>query len=177
MTIANGINTDILEVFPPLTEALVHYLNNLGEEAKRRFGPHTFSRQGIIDFYTNHPLHHGYVALSGGSSIVAYCTLRMGYLPADRPRLQTYNLKLQENTVATYAPSVADGWQGKGLATAMLRHLMQLCKSQKNVHNLLLWGGVQATNHKAIAFYQKNGFKVIGQFEYNGPNLDMMLQF
>ena len=38
-----------------------------------------------------------------------------------------------------------------------------------------LWGGVQCNNEKAVNFYLKHGFRILGQFEYNGWNYDMVL--
>ena len=45
----------------------------------------------------------------------------------------------------------------------------------RNVKQLILWGGVQIDNIKAVRFYQKNGFRSLGHFQYNGLNEDMML--
>lgn len=38
---------------------------------------------------------------------------------------------------------------------------------------MLLWGGVQATNERAIRYYTRNGFEPVGRFWHNGKdNLD-----
>ena len=45
---------------------------------------------------------------------------------------------------------------------------------QKGVNRIVLWGGVQATNEKAVNFYKKHGFIELGHFEHNGSNVDMV---
>lgn len=40
---------------------------------------------------------------------------------------------------------------------------------------IILWGGVQAGNEKAVSYYLKHGFRTVGQFEHNGNNYDMIL--
>jgi hypothetical protein len=42
-------------------------------------------------------------------------------------------------------------------------------------NRIILWGGVQVENKKAVGYYLKNGFSILGQFEYNGANYDMVL--
>ena len=37
-----------------------------------------------------------------------------------------------------------------------------------------MWGGVQMDNEKAVNFYKRNDFRMLGQFTYNGENYDMI---
>ena len=47
---------------------------------------------------------------------------------------------------------------------------------KKKYKQVLLWGGVQATNARAVHFYEKHGFKNIGSFWHDGKdNYDMVL--
>ena len=47
---------------------------------------------------------------------------------------------------------------------------------RKGYKNLVLWGGVQATNYRAVHFYKKLGFQTIGSFWHDGKdNFDMVL--
>jgi len=43
------------------------------------------------------------------------------------------------------------------------------------IRRIILWGGVQAGNEKAVRYYLKHGFRTSGQFEHNGNNFDMIL--
>jgi diamine N-acetyltransferase len=42
------------------------------------------------------------------------------------------------------------------------------------IRHLVLWGGVQAGNERAIRFYEKIGYRPMGRFFYEGrENFDM----
>ena len=58
---------------------------------------------------------------------------------------------------ALLAPSVSDEYQSKGLGNRLLEVMISKLKEMHRKH-LILWGGVQADNSKALAFYEKNGF-------------------
>jgi GNAT superfamily N-acetyltransferase len=155
-------------------ERLCAYLDGLGSVTKKRFGPHAFEHNAIAEFYTD-LTNQGYLAIDRATTeIIAYAIIRLGYLQHDCVRLQAYGLTLDQKTDCTFAPSVADAWQSAGIGQALLQYILSdLQQSQKQ--RLILWGGVQSDNHKAVNFYLKNGFKILGCFQYNGDNYDMML--
>lgn len=157
-------------------ENLFIYLNQLSLTTRKRFGPHAFDRGSIIDFYRDlHATKLGYIALNiETGEIVAYAIIKTGYLDHEIERLQAYGLKLNPLTDCAFAPSVADKWQGKGIGNQLLHFIINDLKT-RNIKRILLWGGVQADNERAIRYYQKNDFVQIGQFEYNGLNNDMIL--
>lgn len=155
---------------------LYDYLQNLSAESKRRFGPHSFDRQSIEDFYQKPEEQLGYLALDPATrAIVAYAIVKVGFFEHDRFRLEGYGLKLDSRTDCNYAPSVADAWQGCGLGNAMFQQIKSDL-SAGGITRMILWGGVQSDNEKAIRFYRKNGFKTLGSFEYHGMNEDMILE-
>ena len=79
------------------------------------------------------------------------------------------------NTTITFAPSVADAFQNSGLGSKMFSAILEDLK-ELSFKNIVLWGGVQATNTRAIHFYEKNGFTRIANFWYdNKDNIDMVL--
>jgi diamine N-acetyltransferase len=154
-------------------DGLLHYLHHLSAETKSRFGPHPFNREAVIDFYNN-PLHHGYVAEDAETNeIIAYAVIKTGYLEHDKPRLQSYHIEPNSKTDCTFAPSVADAWQGFGTGNSLFGFILSQLRAQ-GFARIILWGGVQAGNQHAVHYYQKNGFVTLGQFEYNGPNYDMI---
>ncbi len=156
-------------------EALLCYVNNLSPETKSRFGPHAFDADAVIRFY-NTPGITGFVTVNKeNSSIIAYAIIKNGILEHDRQRLSAYQYHDIENNSCTYAPSVADNFQGKGIGKMMFDYLLTDCR-QKMFKRIILWGGVQTTNEKALQFYRKLGFIPLGQFEYNGLNQDMVLE-
>jgi diamine N-acetyltransferase len=153
---------------------LLYYLHHLSAETKSRFGPHPFHREAVIDFYNN-PLHHGYLAEEVDTkTIIAYAIIKTGYLEHDKQRLQLYGIEPDSKTDCTFAPSVADAWQGCGIGNCLLPFMLPPLKAA-GFTRMILWGGVQAGNHTAVNYYQKNGFAILGQFDYHGPNYDMAL--
>ena len=156
-------------------DSLFSYLENLSIETKKRFGPHQFDRQSIVDFYQNKN-HLGYIAQDTVTlNIVAYSIIKTGYLEHDNFRLQSYGWILDNKTDFTFAPSVTDSWQSCGIGNALFHFILSDLKPFE-VKNIILWGGVQADNIKAVNFYKKNGFHILGEFQYNGQNYDMALQ-
>jgi ribosomal protein S18 acetylase RimI-like enzyme len=154
---------------------LAAYFINLSDESKRRYGPHAFDEQAIRGLYKNPDPLIGYIARDPGSNlIIAYSVIKPGYLQQDQARLRSWGLTLDPETDATYAPSVADAWQNCGLGNNMFGFILADLKL-KGIRRIILWGGVQSTNEKAVKFYLRNGFKTLGQFEHNGSNFDMIL--
>jgi len=77
-------------------------------------------------------------------------------------------------TDATYAPSLAKDWQGKGIGKMLWNHTKNHLQQQQK-QRVILWGGVQEDNMVAVNYYNKIGFIKIGSYEYNGKNnLDMV---
>jgi ribosomal protein S18 acetylase RimI-like enzyme len=154
---------------------LFDYLQKLSTETKKRFGPHKFDRQSIIDFY-DLKTNIGYIALTiDTNEIIAYSIIKIGYLKHDSSRLQSYGIILDNNTDSTFAPSVADLWQSCGIGKKLFQFIL-LDLSKTEVKRIILWGGVQMDNEIAVNYYNKNGFKTLGQFAYNGENYDMIYE-
>ncbi len=154
--------------------SLHQYLQALSQETKRRFGPHSFELKEIAEILNLPDEYSGFVAAEKESGkIIAYSITKRGFLEHDRPRLEQYGLKLHPTNDATYAPSVADEWQSRGLGN-QLYHYMVSGLTTQGVKRIILWGGVQCDNHKAVNYYRKLGFTVVGQFEYYGLNYDMI---
>jgi ribosomal protein S18 acetylase RimI-like enzyme len=155
-------------------DKLSEYLQNLSTETKKRFGPHLFDRETIINLYTNSNSANSYIAIDQeAQNIIAYSIIKIGYLEHDNVRLRSYGLVPDNNTDCTFAPSVADAWQGRGIGNALLNFILDDLITFK-IKRIILWGGVQTKNYKAVNFYIKNGFKILGKFEYIGENYDMI---
>jgi diamine N-acetyltransferase len=156
-------------------DKLLNYLEHLTSETKSRFGPHPFDKNSIVEFYKN-PSHIGYVVEDTETTdLVAYSIVKIGYLEHDSMRLQSYGLALDNKTDCTFAPSVADQWQSSGLGNALFQFILTDLKNMQ-VKRIILWGGVQMNNDKAVNYYKRNGFEIKGQFYYNGENYDMTFQ-
>jgi len=154
---------------------LINYFDKLSPETTKRFGPHKFDKQTLIDLFERSQNYNGYIAVDTlTSEIIAYSILKTGYLEHDRLRFESYGLTLHGITDYTYAPSVADAWQSLGVGSLLFDFVLSDIKSIQ-VKRVLLWGGVQCENHKAVNFYFKKGFNIVGVFEYYGLNYDMSL--
>ncbi len=156
-------------------EGLSSYLNGLSASSKKRFGPHLYEVASIEASYQQANSPMGYVAIcTKTKDIVAYFIVLPGFLEKDALRFKSYDIELNPVTDCTFAPSVADSWQGEGLGGTMfsvIRHNLLTNGFQR----VVLWGGVQADNLEALAFYEAQGFVRMGEFSRNGSNWDMML--
>jgi diamine N-acetyltransferase len=160
---------------PADIESACDYFRKLSLETLHRFGPHAFDRNTLAELYTVPAELTGYIARDTATpDIIAYAVIKQGFLEHDRNRLQSYGLELNPLTDCTYAPSVADAWQGMGVGNALFHFIMEDLK-KKGFKRVILWGGVQSDNLRAVNYYLKNGFRELGQFEYHGMNSDMIL--
>lgn len=156
-------------------DKLYEYLQHLSPDTKKRFGPHPFDKKSILDVYGNSDDHQGFIAQDTETlEIVAYSIVKTGFPEHDRFRLQSYGLTPDNKTDCTFAPSVADDWQSLGIGNSLFSFMLSGLKANET-KRVILWGGVQYDNVKAVNFYLKNGFRILGQFEYNGLNQDMIL--
>jgi ribosomal protein S18 acetylase RimI-like enzyme len=156
-------------------DQLVNYLHGLSAETKNRFGPHPFDLLSIKYFYEPHNQNTGYIARDNETqAIIAYSIVKSGYLEHDSYRLQSYGLHLSHETDCTFAPSVADAWQSQRIGNSLFLFILKNLQSS-GIKRIILWGGVQSNNEKAVQFYKKHGFRILGGFEYNGPNYDMIM--
>lgn len=156
-------------------DRLMHYLHGLQAATVQRFQPHSFQPQDVLSFYQQQGTEACVAIDPLTNELVGYAVLKKGLLPHDVPRLQQYQYPLQYDAAYTFAPSVKDDWQSTGVGQLMMDFIRAEMQS-RNIRQLVLWGGVQSGNEKAVRFYRKNGFRLLGSFEYNGPNDDMLLE-
>jgi GNAT superfamily N-acetyltransferase len=147
----------------------------LGKETRGRFAPHSFDRAALEQLFAIPGNHQGFITEDqDNGGILAYAVVRKGYLDHERERLALYGWQCDEHTDGVYAPSVADGWQGQGLGSRLLERVRKELRHQ-GIRRMVLWGGVQATNLLALAYYKKHGFRELGRFDWKGANIDMAL--
>ena len=175
-TIKDGRRIQLGRLTPLDYQDLESYLQQLSPETRQRFGPHRFDLSSIIEQYINPGSYLGFIARDEDSgAIIAYSILKKGFLEHERERLQSYGLATDHHNDYTFAPSVSDAWQGKGVGQYVFRHICNEL-SLMGAQRIILWGGVQCSNERAVHYYLKNGFRVLGMFEYNGRNYDMILE-
>jgi diamine N-acetyltransferase len=174
--VRDGRAVDIRSLQESDSEPLYDYLQNLSSESRSRFGPHLFDLQ-TINHICEHPDQNiqRYIAVEeSASTIVAYMLIRQGMIEADQQRYARRDQFFDPAITVTYAPSVADDWQSSGLGTAMI-NVIENELMRRGIRYIILWGGVQATNLKAVNFYKKIGYQFIASFWYdNKDNHDMI---
>ena len=155
------------------------YLDSLSADTRSRYGPHPFNQEtadaicatldpsDILRMVATIP-HNG------EERVIAYILLKLGIHEDDGRRYKELGIPLAPDTDVTLAPSVADDYQNQGLGSLMMRHIIGIA-SRLGRQRIVLWGGVQATNARAIHFYEKWGFHKVGEFYTDKNNHDMIL--
>ena len=108
--------------------------------------------------------------------IVGYFILEFELSPYEKSRYQSQGIELTQGLDVLFAPSIADDFQNCGLASLVMPEIISQTR-RKGIRSLVLMGGTQATNARAIAFYEKFGFKKYGGYQTEGFNHDMRLVF
>jgi len=172
----NGKSVEVRLLEPGDNEKLFEYFDQyFSKESRSRFGPHAFDRETINTICQNpNDELARYVAIDEEKNIVAYMLIKQGMIDWDMNRYLTRQQSYDHDSSVTFAPSVADAWQSTGLGSLM-NDLIENDLRKRNIKNIILWGGVQATNEKAIIFYKKLGYQFIASFWHDGKdNHDMV---
>lgn len=159
---------------PSDAEALTMYFDGLSDETKNRFGPHPFDIDTVAAICNHAYRNYQAFVCTDDATIAAYTVVAKGYIEADRKRYEGYDFYIDDRHDCTLAPSVADAYQSKGLGSKLYVFVEEALRKQ-GVRKIVLWGGVQLLNDRAVRFYQKHRFRTLGQFHHDGmENLDMV---
>lgn len=82
----------------------------------------------------------------------------------DFSRFVSYGIALDEQTDCRMGICIADSFQSVGLGTSLIPLIKKIAKTFAQ-NRIILLGGVLAENTRAIQFYQKAGFKLLGNFQ------------
>jgi GNAT superfamily N-acetyltransferase len=150
------------------TQILADYFLSLTDDTKRRYGPHPFDRATAEKLCaTTDPADTlrmiATVKGEKGECVIAYIILILNIREDDAMRYNKLHIPLNAATDCTLAPSVADSYQSKGLGSVLMVQLKEFAR-QLGRARMVLWGGTQATNDRAIHFYHKHGFRTVGEF-------------
>jgi len=179
---ASGAPVTVRPLLRSDSPALGAYFLSLSEETRRRFGPHPLDQATADDLCAT--INPGealrlVAVLPGpaGDEIIAYFILLLDVTEYELARYAQCGIALHSQTDCTVAPSVADRYQNSGLGSRCFQYLIELAR-RLGRQRMLLLGGTQASNHRAIHFYTKHGFRMIGSFEEPEGvlNYDMFLE-
>lgn len=157
---------------------LGEYFLGLSADTRARYGPHPFD-QATADAICAALDPTDMLRMIGTTGqeerIVAYVLLKRGAWPSDRERYAKLGIPLEPETVSALAPSVADEYQNQGVGGLLVEHVLGIARGLGQ-RQVVLWGGVQATNARGIHFYTKWGFRKVGEFFTDKNNHDMILE-
>ncbi len=156
---------------------LTAYFKGLSAETKSYFAPHSFIEETVMHICkTLNPNEVvRLVAVSADTQqVIAYLLLLAGATPSDMARYQASGIVLTPETDYSIAPSVADAYQGRGLGNHLMKKALAIARTTGK-KRIVLWGGIQDRNGRAMQYYQKYSFVKIGQFENEVLNYDMVL--
>ena len=155
---------------------LAAYFEGLSAATRSRFGPHpltathAFALCGQIE-----PEVLRFILLADDEhTVTGYFILDFGPAPHEALRYAAQGIVLETGLDPVFAPSIADAYQNSGLASAVMPHIVAAARACC-ARSLVLMGGTQATNDRAIAFYEKHGFVRYGGYWTDQYNHDMRL--
>ncbi len=162
------------KVTPEHVEALGQYFNQLSEETKEYFAPHPFDIDTIIAICKgSYKDYKAFICILDGL-IIAYAVVKNAPTARELERFANSSIGINIENNYILAPSVADAFQSKGIGSILLDFVESELRKLK-AEKIILWGGVQLRNKRAVHYYLKNGFKTLGEFSHNGlDNLDMV---
>ena len=151
-------------------DSIVSFYQQLQEATRRLYAPHPMDREAIRQQVAD----PNYIMLLSfeEKDLAGYQVFLKGAFPWERDRYRQYGIALNQHT-ASYAPVLGDNYQGRRLGAEMLTQALPYLKAAR-ITQLILWGGVQCANIRAVNFYLKNGFRIIGYFDWEGANYDMI---
>jgi GNAT superfamily N-acetyltransferase len=165
---AAGLGFTVRPLTPRDGGILGKYFLGLSERTKALYAPHPFdlATADALCAGTDYADTIRFIAvLPGGprGKGIGYIILKLGLTPGERERYPRAGVEVDPSLDCLVAPSVADAYQGLGLGTPCLRHVMGAAR-QLGRRYCLLMGGVYADNERAVQFYRKAGFRLAASF-------------
>lgn len=160
-------------------ELLGAYFERLSPRTRDFYGPHRFDRETADRLCRETRTDSEVVRLvvtvpdGEGARIIAYFIVGFRMQDSDTKRYVARGTPLDDRTDAYLAPSVEDGYQDTGVGSAVMGHLVPWLRGLGRRRFMLL-GGVQQRNERAIAFYRKWGFRIVGDFQTRAACHDMI---
>lgn len=177
VTLADGLALVMRPLLKSDREKFGEFLSSLSLATNRLYQPHPLTSEAAqticenLDYTAQLP----YVAVTPNGTITAYFLFDFQHSEPEFARYKGYGVTIDSTQDCRFAPVVADAYQGKGLGAAVFKALLPILR-ELSLRSLILSGGTQEGNERAIAFYKKIGFTLMGEFEENNMlNYDMRL--
>jgi diamine N-acetyltransferase len=155
--------------------ALATYFASLSHESQQRFGPHPLTTAAAEAICANIQVANTIrLVLETNSQIISYFILEPQMSEHEAERYRAFDITLTSGLDYLFAPSVSDQYQNQGLASLAMPQMIAQAKAL-GARSLVLMGGTQSSNGRAIAFYEKFGFQRFGGYQTEVFNHDMRL--
>jgi GNAT superfamily N-acetyltransferase len=178
ITLPDGADITARRLCASDTEAFGQFLEGLSEKTRGFYRPHALdeseARRICASIETDSALR--LIATPKGENRIEAYVLAVFEIPDDeKERYADYGIVLADGLDCRIAPGVADNWQDRGLGSALLRHALGVLH-RLGLRHVVLFGGTQVGNGRAIHVYKKLGFKPLGSFSTKGiENIDMWI--
>ncbi len=180
ITTAGGEPLMLRPLEPSDLHRLAAFLAALSPETRRLFtcpGYDLRAAQEMCDAINRYDKLRLVVEAPGTQRIVGLLEFSMAITDGDQARFAGYGITLDPDTDCRFGPCLADDYQNSGLGSAVLPYVLDVTRrlGQKRI---ILWGGVLSDNARAIRYYEKNGFRLVGEFKNQTgiDSLDMILE-
>ena len=175
----SGLAANLRCLRPDDADLLGAYFARLSPQTMQMYGPHRFDRQTAdrlcMETRTDTEVVRIVVTVPDGDGprIIAYFIVGFRMYEADAQRYAARGTPLDEHTDAYLAPSVEDRYQNTGVGSSAMSCVVPWLR-QLGRRRLMLLGGVQQRNERAIAFYRKWAFRTVGEFPSKHACYDMI---
>ena len=160
------------------TELLTDYFLGLSAETRSKYAPHPFTSEHAEKLcnLADDTADRYIVLTQEPDAIIGYFIVEYGDGLDEAKRYREQGIDLVSSLDPLFAPSMADAYQNRGLASLVMPLIVGAVKD-RGARSLVLMGGTRETNSRAIAFYEKSGFKRHSGFQTSIYNHDMRLVF
>ncbi len=143
---------------------LFSYLQNLSDQSRGWFKPHKFDAETVhnvcVQLEKDSVLRMIAEPLDSSPEFIVYFLLYLGLRPRTVENYASYGIDLHLNAGCELAPSISDACQNTGLGSLIMTEMIRVAE-ESGRKQIVLWGGVNAWNSRAVHFYKKFGFVTV----------------
>lgn len=160
-------------------DRLAKFLENLSPQTRKFYTCDSYDRkfaQELCDAINKYDKIRLVVTEQCQNSIVSLIVFSLDIPEGDLQRYREYGITLTQSDIR-FGPCIADAYQNRGLGSLLFQTVIEIARTLEK-QRILLFGGVLVENKRAIRFYEKQGFKILGDYiDAEGGNCyDMILE-
>lgn len=168
LSLSSGQSVVYRPLLPTDVDRLTEFLESLSPQTRYFWEMPSYDRskaQELCDAINRYDKFR-MVALGEGAShndILATFDFAFSAEP-ELKRLREVGIVLPEAHTCRFGPCIRDSYQNRGLGSALMPSTLEIAR-RFGMHHIVLWGGVLQENLVAVHFYQKHGFRIVGEFK------------